>query len=209
MRPKAAWWSLSPVHPSRDRAAIGIAASTGGPGVLADILGALRAEDLPPVLVVQHIVSGFAEGFARWLGEVCGRPTIIAEQGVMASRGTIYVAPDDHHLELEPGGKLAVRSTPAVGMFRPSATPLFESLGRVLGHRALGIVLTGMGADGAEGARALRAAGGRLVIQDEASSVVFGMPRAARDLAGADATLSPRRMPAWIRDWLAGRDPER
>ncbi len=187
------------------RRAIGIAASTGGPGVVASVLRALRNDELPPVLVVQHIAAGFSEGFTRWLGESIERPTALAEDGVVAQRGRVYVARDDRHLELAPSGRLRVRRGEPVHRFRPSATPLFRSLA-ALGPQALGIVLTGMGVDGADGAIELRAAGGKLLVQDEVSSIVYGMPKAALDRAGADGVMPPVAMPAWIRAWLRESD---
>ncbi|MFO0683964.1 MAG: chemotaxis protein CheB [Sandaracinus sp.] len=186
---------------ARGRRVIGIAASTGGPGVVASLLRALRHDDLPPVLVVQHIAAGFADGFARWLGDTIERPTALAEDGVLAQRGRVYVARDDRHLELAPDGRLRVRRGEPVHRFRPSATPLFHSLA-AFGPQALGIVLTGMGADGADGAAALREAKGKLLVQDEATSVVYGMPRAALERAGADAVMPPAAMPPWIGHWL-------
>lgn len=188
------------------RRVIGIAASTGGPGVVASILRALRHDDLPPVLVVQHIATGFAEGFTRWLGDTIERPTALAEDGAPALRGRVYVARDDRHLELALDGTLRVRRGETVHRFRPSATPLFQSLA-AFGPQALGIVLTGMGVDGADGAATLREAKGTLIVQDEASSVVYGMPKAALDRAGADGMMPPSAMPPWIRHWLREEAP--
>lgn len=193
----------APIPRARRRRVIGVAASTGGPGVLAAMLHALRREELPPVLVVQHIAPGFSEGFARWLGDASERRTTLAEHGVQVERGRVYIARDDRHLEIDETGRLIVRATEPVGRFRPSATPLFASIGRAFGPEALGVVLSGMGEDGAEGAVVLRAAKSKLIVQDEASSIVFGMPRAALERAGAEAVLGAPNMPGWIRDWLA------
>jgi two-component system chemotaxis response regulator CheB len=158
--------------------AVAIGASTGGPGALHKILGALPATFAAPIFIVQHISKGFGAGFAAWLDGACPLTVKLAEAGEEIRAGTVYIAPDDHHLG---ANNLLVRVNrdPPVGSFRPSATYLYESLSRVYGDRLLAVILTGMGRDGVDGLRAVRAAGGPVIAQDEASSVVFGMPGAA------------------------------
>lgn len=158
--------------------ALGLAASTGGPAALYQLLELLPARLQVPVLVVQHIASGFAPGLALWLGSATSLPVRLAEQGQPLTPGTVYVAPDGQHLTVSRQSRVELVTAPPVAGFRPSATVLFTSLAEAYGAEAAAVVLTGMGADGLEGARALRRAGAAVLAQDADSSVVFGMPRA-------------------------------
>lgn len=182
----------------RGVAAIGIAASTGGPNAVVELLRLLPPGVMPPLLIVQHIARGFAEGFARWITEASGHPASVAVDHAQAARGEVYIAADDRYLGLDASLRLVVSDAPQVGLFRPSGNYLFESLARALGQRARGVVLTGMGDDGADGAVALRRSGGRVAVQDEATSVVYGMPRAALERGGADVVLPLLQIPAWL-----------
>ena len=174
--------------PPRLARVVGIGASTGGPPALAAVLGGLPADFSVPVLVVQHMTPGFIDGLARWLDQKTPIPVRIARAGDAAGPG-VWFAPDDAHLTLSQSMRFALdHETEAA--HRPSVDALLASLARGPGNEAVGVVLTGMGTDGAEGATAIRRAGGLVIAQDEASSVVYGMPRAvARD--GADMILSP------------------
>lgn len=158
---------------------VAVAASTGGPAALAKIVAALPT-DLPvPIVVVQHNTVGFTPALAAWLNGSGNLAVRVAADREPLERGTCYLAPDDHHLGVDAGGHVALDRGSPIGGFRPSANHLFRSVARCYGPRALGVILTGMGSDGVEGLRELRASGGRVIAQDEASSVVFGMPRAA------------------------------
>lgn len=160
--------------------AIGIAASTGGPAALHRVLSGLTPELAAPIFVVQHMARGFTPGLASWLRTVTRVPVLVAEAGVRPKPGTAYLAPDDHHLTIDVESEcFALTSAPPVDGFRPSGTPLFESMALAYGRAALAIVLTGMGEDGVSGVGVVRERGGRVIAQDEASSVVFGMPAAA------------------------------
>jgi two-component system chemotaxis response regulator CheB len=172
---------------SRPVDAFAIVASTGGPSAIARILRALPPTLDFPVLVVQHITEGFAAGLARWLHSVCALPVARAEDGVECQPGHVYVAPDGLHLEMTPAraGRLRARLVPGSGGHVPSGDRLLHSLARALGPRAGAVVLTGMGEDGADGLLAVRRAGGLAWAQDEASSTVYGMPRAALERGGA------------------------
>ena len=170
---------------------IAIAGSTGAPGVVAEILGAAGGRKLPPVLIVQHMARGFVGGFARWLAEYVRFPVRLAEPGMLPIRGEAYLAPDDRHLGLDPTGHITLSTSPAEEGFRPSGNFLFRSVAAVTGASALGVLLSGMGRDGASGLMALRHAGATTVAQDEASCVVFGMPREAIALAAAEHILAP------------------
>jgi two-component system chemotaxis response regulator CheB len=153
---------------------IGIAASTGGPPALNTILSELPADFRAPILVVQHIATGFAQGLATWLASTSQLRVKVAEHGEQLVPGTVYLAPDNRHLGVAEG-RVALADGPPVDGFRPSGTHLFDSLARAYGGAALGLILTGMGRDGVAGLAALRAAGGTVVAQDEGSSVIYGM----------------------------------
>ncbi|APR85445.1 Chemotaxis response regulator protein-glutamate methylesterase CheB [Minicystis rosea] len=178
--------------------AIGIVASTGGPSAMCDVLSALPLRTMPPILVVQHLAKGFAPSFAQWLGERTSHDVRVAVHGAPIDRGTVWIAPDEQHLGVTPDLRIALSDTPPVGVFRPSATYLLTSLSRSFGTRALGVVLTGMADDGADGAVALRNCGGRMVAQDEATSVIYGMPRAAFERGGVDDVLPLGDIGAWL-----------
>jgi two-component system chemotaxis response regulator CheB len=166
---------------------IGICASTGGPQALASILGALPASFPIPVLVVQHISAGFTEGLAHWLDGAVALPVQLAQSGVQADAG-VWLAPDGAHLTMGPSGELLLDDTTNNGPHRPSGDVLLRSLAASAGKGTASVVLTGMGHDGAEGSRAVRQAGGLTIAQDEASSVIYGMPRAATAF-GVDLVL--------------------
>ncbi len=155
---------------------VGIVASTGGPPALAKILAEMR--DLrAPLLIAQHIAEGFTAGLVRWLDSVTGLGVEIARDGGRLEAGHAYVAPDGCDLTVAAGG--IMRTPPGTALHCPSGNRLLHSLAKQYGGRAAGIVLTGMGDDGAQGLLALRQAGGQTFAQDEASSVVYGMPHAA------------------------------
>lgn len=172
--------------PMRFQAAsvIGIAASTGGPPALRAVLAALPRDFPLPVVIVQHIASGFLEGFVRWLDGEVPLPVDLATDGGTLRSGA-WVAPDDAHLVVEDGLVTRLDRDTVAGYHRPAADVLFGSLASAAGAMAAVVVLTGMGSDGAEGTAAVTARGGQAIAQDEASSTVYGMPRAAAQLAGS------------------------
>ncbi|MEO8701151.1 MAG: chemotaxis-specific protein-glutamate methyltransferase CheB [Kofleriaceae bacterium] len=175
--------------PGHDVAVIGLVASTGGPNALRIVLTALPAEFAPPILVVQHIAAGFANGLAEWLAATTARNVKIASHGEPLANSTVYVAPDDRHLEAERHRIVVSDSAPVEG-FRPSGTRLFSSLASVFGSSAIGVILTGMGQDGVSGLRDMRDAGSTVLAQDEDSCDIFGMPGAAVK-AGVVRTTTP------------------
>jgi two-component system chemotaxis response regulator CheB len=156
---------------------IGIAASTGGPSALVTVLSGLPKSFPLPILVVQHITEGFAEGLATWLRTQIQLEVVIASQGKRLWPGVVHLAPDDYHLQVSNQKTIELSKEPPFKGLRPSANNLFDSLARVYGRHAMGIVLTGMGDDGAHGATALFNARGLIIAQDEQSCVVYGMPR--------------------------------
>ena len=158
---------------------VAVAASTGGPVALQTILGALPDTFPVPVLVVQHLSRGFVGVLARWLGSATGLRVKVAEAGERLLPGTVYLAPDDQHLGVAPDGAVELAATPPQDGFRPSASHLFRSAAAAYGDSLLAVILTGMGSDGVRGLRAARAAGALVLAQDEASSVIYGMPREA------------------------------
>jgi two-component system chemotaxis response regulator CheB len=158
---------------------IAVAASTGGPAALHTLLSGLPGDFPVPLLVVQHISHGFIHGLADWLNKTGRLHVRVAEDGESLKKGTAYLAPDAHHLGVSAVGQVALSATPALGGFRPSGTFLFESVARVYGSSATALILTGMGEDGVTGLQVVRHEGGRVLAQDEKSSIVFGMPNAA------------------------------
>ncbi len=175
--------------------AVGVAASTGGPGALRSLLGALPATFDTPILIVQHITDGFVGGLAHWLDQNTSLKVKVAEEGEPIRGRMAYLAPDDRHLGLAAGPVVALSDAPPIGGFRPSATHLFRSMAEELGAAAVALVLTGMGRDGVDGLQGLHAAGGRVLAQDEATSVVYGMPGAAVAEGLADTVLPLSELP--------------
>jgi two-component system chemotaxis response regulator CheB len=159
------------------------------------VLRALPADFPVPILVVQHIADGFVGGLADWLNTVSAVHVKVAEEGETIAPGVVYLAPDDRHLAVSERG-VTLSEAPPVGGFRPSANVLFASIARVFGTSAVAVMLTGMGDDGVDGLRTMKSAGGTIVVQDEQSSVVFGMPKAAIAEGLADVILPLREMPA-------------
>ena len=158
---------------------VAIATSTGGPAALHQLFSQLPGDFPVPILVVQHITRGFTPGLGIWLNTSCSLQVGIAQQGESLRPHTVYLAPDDRHLGVSNRNTIALSDDPPLGGFRPSGSFLFESVARVFGSSAIALILTGMGEDGVNGLRAVRRAGGRIIAQDEKSSVIFGMPGAA------------------------------
>lgn len=158
---------------------LAIAVSTGGPQALASLLPALPAEFPAAVLVAQHIADGFAAGMAEWLGELCAMPVGLARDGEPVRPGRIYIADSKAHLQVADGGLLQLQPRRDGEFYHPSCDRLLTSTARVGGERSIGLILTGLGKDGVAGIRAIAAAGGETIAQDEASSVVYGMNREA------------------------------
>ena len=191
--------AIAMLPPGPTAGALGIVASTGGPPVLAGLFERLAAPLPFPVLCAQHITAGFSGGLARWLAQVAHARVTTAASGDVAEAGIVYLPPDHHHLALGGGGRLVVEpATDDLGPC-PSGDRLLGSLARVLGARAAGVVLTGMGDDGAAGLSAVAAAGGATCVQAEVSCVVYGMPREALARGAAQLALSPAGISDWIR----------
>jgi two-component system chemotaxis response regulator CheB len=169
---------------------LAIAASTGGPSALQTILLGLGADFLLPTLVAQHIARGFVEGMVAWLNGTTPLPVHVAQLGEQLLPGHVYLAPDEQHLLAGAGGVVCLRPSAASDRYCPSADLLFEGVAAIYGSRAIGVILTGMGNDGARGLATLRAAGSATLAQNETSCVVYGMPQAAV-AAGAVVRIEP------------------
>ncbi len=196
--------SVSPLNlPSTASRIVAIGASTGGPQALLTILSALPADFPLPVVCVQHVSRGFLEGLVSWLDEACRVRVAIAQGGEKLRAGTVLFPPEDRHLEVGANGHVRLSCAPARDGHRPSASVLFESVAASFGSGATAVLLTGMGADGAGGLLSVRAAGGTTIAQDEASCVVFGMPRVAIERGAACYVWPPdeiaRRLLAFAR----------
>ncbi|MEO0318713.1 MAG: hypothetical protein RL404_2390, partial [Pseudomonadota bacterium] len=168
-----------------------IGASTGGPQALKAIFTALQWPLPFPIVCVQHIAEGFHEGLLRWLGDEIGRPVEIAKAGQQPRAGVIYFAPENHHLAFDSYRSFIFSDSPPLAGSRPASDVLFNSAAARFGRGVLGIVLSGMGCDGASGLKQIADAGGMTVAQDEASCVVYGMPRAAIEIGAARYQLAP------------------
>lgn len=189
----------SPGPGSRCRAVV-IGASTGGPGAVKQVLDSLPANFPIPVIVLIHIGAPFGDALADWLGDACPLEVSQARHGqLLPTDGRVLMAPPDRHLVLERGRLLLVDGPPRHSC-RPSVDVLFESVAADLGPAAAACLLTGMGRDGAAGLLAIRRAGGRTITQDEATSVVFGMPREAIALGAAEQVLPLSRIGAALRN---------
>ncbi len=168
---------------------IAIASSTGGPNALFTVLRDLPADFPAPILIVQHMSPGFIQGLAEWLDHEEHIRVRVAQNNAALLSGQALLAPDDAHLTVDENHRIRLVDSPPVGGHRPSGTILFESVGRIYGPHALGIILTGMGNDGATGMAALKSMGGKTIAQDRDTSVIFGMPKSAIDQGTADKVL--------------------
>ena len=173
---------------ARQYALLGIVASTGGPAAVQKLLAALGPRFPLPIALVQHMSVGFLGGFVSWLESACPFRVMIAEEGTKPVPGIVHVAPADRHLQLKDGGWHLGTGQP-VSSQRPSGTVLFRSLAQSLGPRSLGVLLTGMGDDGAAGLKELYEAGGYTVAEHESTAVVYGMPAAAVRLGAVCESL--------------------
>ncbi|WP_049104545.1 chemotaxis protein CheB, partial [Burkholderia cenocepacia] len=168
---------------------VAIGASAGGPGALASILGSLPADFNAPIVIVQHVDRAFAEGMAQWLDGQTRLAVRVAREGDRPQPGVALLAATDDHLRITRAGTLEYTREPAATPYRPSVDVFFNSLTEHWPGRVIGVLLTGMGRDGAIGLKALRMKGYHTIAQDEATSAVYGMPKAAATLGAARAIL--------------------
>jgi two-component system, chemotaxis family, protein-glutamate methylesterase/glutaminase len=177
---------------------VAIGASTGGPAALATLLQGLPPDLGVPVLIAQHLARGFDSGLAEWLDTVTDLDVRLAMAGEPLHAGTVLVAPHGSHLGVTRSGRATLSFSEPLGGHRPSVSYLFSSVARAYGASALGVILTGMGEDGVAGLIELKGAGGRVLGQDRASCVVYGMPRAALRAGVVDQELPPATLAAAI-----------
>jgi two-component system chemotaxis response regulator CheB len=173
---------------------IGIGASTGGPPVLQTILSGLPKDFPAPLLIVQHIARGFLPGLVEWLNQTTGLSVHIAAHGALLQPGHAYIAPDDFHLGVGAGGRATLAHEAPEHGVRPAVAFLFRSLAQNCGHQAIGVLLTGMGKDGAQELKEMRDSGAWTIAQDRDSSVVHGMPGEAILLDAAAQVLPADRI---------------
>jgi two-component system chemotaxis response regulator CheB len=178
------------LHPQQAVRVIGVGASAGGPAAVAAILNKLPPDFPACIALVQHLLPDFAASYARFLRAETQLTVELVERSAAFRSGTVLVAPDDRHLVASADGTFAAIDSPPIHGHRPSVDALFESLARHYGPTAVGVVLSGIGSDGAAGLLSMRRTGSLTIAQDERTSIVFGMPRAARDI-GATVRLLP------------------
>lgn len=199
------------VKPDRTPAAfklVVIGASTGGPIVLQNILSRLPKDFPAPVLIVQHIAPGFVQGFVEWLAQSSGFPVHLPEDCEHLQPGHVYVAPDGCHTKVEMGGRIALVDDEPENGHRPSISYLLRSVAYVFGQSAIGVLLTGMGKDGAEELKLMKEKDTVTIVQDEKSSVVYGMPGEAIKLNAATYVLPPEKIAAVLESLVKKTDPD-
>lgn len=171
-----------------------VGSSTGGPVALQLLLRELPADFPLPIIVVQHISVGFIAGMVKWLSQSCALPISVAQANEIVRPGRVYFAPDGAHITINPQGVLALNHDPPFHSVRPSVSYLFGSTAQSYGKKAIGVMLTGMGRDGAEEMLEMKHAGAVTLVQDQQSCVVYGMPGAAAQLGVGDYHLPPEKI---------------
>ena len=179
---------------------VAIGASTGGPPAVDVILSGLPKDFRAPLLIVQHITPGFVQGFADWLANSSGFPVKIAAQGEYPLPGHAYIAPDNVHMGIEANGSILLCESEPENNLRPAVSYLFRSVAEAFGKDIVGVLLTGMGKDGAYELKMMKEKGAITIAQDKESCVVYGMPGEAANLNAATYVLSPPK----IAEFLAG-----
>lgn len=192
--------------PGRAKLIVVVGSSTGGPSALAELFSRLRRDFPAPIVVVQHMPAGFTASLAARLDTLSALDVKEAEEGVVPERGGAWVAPGGYHLLFDADGRMRLSSDPPHLGVRPAADLTMESAAEVWGSGVIGLVLTGMGMDGARGARRIKQRGGVVLAQDEETSVVYGMPRAVVEMGFADEVAPIQemafRLEAWVRKRL-------
>lgn len=183
---------------------VAIGASTGGPTVIQTLLAGLPSDCPVPILIVQHMAQGFTRGFAEWLSKTTGFPVHIATDGEHLLPGHAYIAPSELHMKTVSSHQIALTKDNPENGLRPSVSYLFRSVAMVFGQNAVGILLTGMGKDGAKELKLMREKGAVTIAQDRESSIVYGMPAEAINLDGATHVLSPDKIIAALKTLIKG-----
>jgi two-component system, chemotaxis family, protein-glutamate methylesterase/glutaminase len=182
---------------------VAIAASLGGPKALAEVLADLPHDFPAPVVICQHITPGFSDDLARWLAQETGHRVHEAADGQRLVKSEFFIAPSHLHMVVNPSGIMRLEDNPPIGGFKPSCDLLLRSVAQSFAKRAIGVVLTGMGRDGARGLEEIRKAGGHTIAQDRASSVVFGMPGEAVAIGAAELVLPLDEIGAQLSRWVS------
>ncbi len=190
-------------RPEESPLVIAIAASTGGPGALLSLFRRIPSQINGAFVVVQHMSRGFLGGLVRWLDDEVALTVRRAREGDLLKQGVVLVAPGDHHLLVTHRGTVRLNKSLPINGHRPSAELLFDSVATCYGSRGIGIILTGMGSDGAAGLKRLRASGGLTIAQDEETSIIFGMPRAAIEMDAAEMVLPLGEIGPQVMAWIS------
>jgi two-component system chemotaxis response regulator CheB len=185
---------------AKDFQLIAIGASTGGPVALQKILSILPGNLPVPIVIVQHIATGFLEGFKDWLSVNSKLPLKIGNDGELLEPGTVYIAPDNFQFAVTSGPMIRLVKLPNENGLCPSVDYLFRSVAEVFGPRAIGVLLTGMGKDGAKELLNMKDKGAFTIVQDEASCVVYGMPGEAVKIGAATQVLSIEKIAGVLSD---------
>jgi two-component system chemotaxis response regulator CheB len=175
---------------------VAIGASTGGPVALQALLSRLAPDFAAPIVIVQHMTAGFMDGFVQWLAQSSSLPIHVASHGQQAQPGHVYLAPDGFQMRVESGHRILLSNDEPENGLRPSVSYLFRSVADTFGKNAVGVLLTGMGKDGAEELKLMKDKGAATIAQDKDSSVVHGMPGEAIRLGAASYVLPPDRIAA-------------
>lgn len=166
-----------------------IGASTGGPKTIEKLLVELPGDLGVAVLIVQHMPKGFTKSFADRLNRCCTIEVLEASDGIKIEKNKVYIAPGGHHMEVIKSEKIILTDGPSIWGVKPAVDKLFVSISKVWKGQAISVILTGMGRDGAEGTKAIKAVGGTTISQDEESCVIYGMPKAAYETGAVDYVL--------------------
>ncbi|MEW6608026.1 MAG: chemotaxis response regulator protein-glutamate methylesterase [bacterium] len=174
---------------------IGIASSTGGPKTVRKILSKLPVDFPIPIVIVQHISDGFTKGLVDWWNNECAIEIREGKEGERLNKGTVYIAPSFVHMTVTKNERIKLEDTPPVGGHKPAGNVLLTSVAQAYQDSAMGIILTGMGDDGAIGIKAIKDAGGFTIAQDEKTCAIFGMPKVAIEMGGVDKVLPLDEIP--------------
>ena len=183
---------------------VAIAASLGGPKALSILLKTLPPDFRAPICICQHISDGFTADLTQWLSSETQLKVTEAADNQLLERGRVYIAPSRRHLRVRAGLRISLEDGPVLMGFKPSCDALLTSVAEACGENAIGVVLTGMGRDGAQGLKEISLKGGHTVAQNEASCVVFGMPREAVQLGAAQRILPLEKIASSLIEWVDG-----
>jgi len=188
---------------------VAIASSTGGPEALSVILSALPGSFPCPIVIAQHNSDGFIPGMVEWLRRISGVNVKVAEEGETLLPGTAYVSPSEKNMEITPARKVALIERQLKDIYHPSCDRLLQSVALAYNAKSIGVILTGMGNDGARGMQQIRNAGGATLAQDEKTSIVFGMPKVAIDSGCVDKIVPLDEMSNQILSLIADSREEK